>query len=217
MDKYSEERKKMVKNQLIKRGINDKKVLDAFKEVPRHKFVPEKVRKYSYQDGPLPIGKEQTISQPYIVAEMVQALNLDQESTVLEVGTGFGYAAAILSRIAQQVYTIERIKKLADKAKEIFKDLNYNNIKVNIGDGSMGWPESEIKFDGIIVSAAAPSVPESYIKQLKTKGNIVIPVGNKTSQNLYKIQKTSNDSLKKQSLGHVRFVPLIGEGAFKRR
>lgn len=214
MDKYSKERKKMVKNQLIRRGISDKKVLDAFREVPRHKFVPEKVREYSYQDGPLPIGKEQTISQPFIVAEMVQALNLNQNSTVLEIGTGSGYAAAILSRIAQQVYTVERIKDLADKAIEIFKDLNYDNIKVDIGDGSLGWPELEIKFDGIIVSAAAPSVPESYLKQLKTKGYIVIPVGNKTNQNLYKIQKSSNGSLKRQSLGHVRFVPLIGEEAF---
>jgi len=201
----------MVKKQLIRRGIEDKKVLDAFREVPRDKFVPEDVKEYSYHDGPLPIGNDQTISQPYIVAEMVEALELGSEDTVLEIGTGSGYEAAILSRIAKEVYSVERIQSLADKAKNILDVLGYENINIRVGDGTLGWPEGNKTFDGIIVSAGAPSVPESYKKQLKKRCYLVIPVGSRALQNLYKIRKNSDNNLSKQSLGHVRFVPLIGE------
>ncbi|MGM0446496.1 MAG: protein-L-isoaspartate(D-aspartate) O-methyltransferase [Bacillota bacterium] len=213
-DDYKNQREKMVKKQLIRRGIKDKRVLAAFREVPREKFVPENVKEYSYQDGPLPIGKEQTISQPYIVAEMVEALELDQTDVVLEIGTGSGYETAILAQIAKHVYSVERIESLADKAKKLLDELNYKNITIKLGDGSLGWPNSDKKFAGIIVSAAAPSIPESYKKQLETGGYIVIPVGSRALQNLYKVEKRSDNNFNKQSLGHVRFVPLVGEQAW---
>lgn len=208
---FAEKREQMVKKQLIRRGIEDERVLEIFREVPRDKFVPEHVKEYSYHDGPLPIGKDQTISQPYIVAEMVEALELDKEDIVLEIGTGSGYEAAILSRIAKHVYSVERIQSLADKAEKCLDDLGYENITIAVGDGTLGWPEGDKKFDGIIVSAGAPSIPESYKNQLKTNGYIVIPVGSRALQNLYKARKKSEATLSKQSLGHVRFVPLVGE------
>jgi len=208
---FSKKREQMVKKQLIRRGIEDKKVLDAFLVVPRDKFVPEDVKEYSYHDGPLPIGNDQTISQPYIVAKMVEALELKSEDIVLEIGTGSGYEAAILSRVAKEVYSVERVQSLADKARNILDVLGYENINIRVGDGTFGWPEGNKTFDGIIVSAGAPSVPESYKRQLKKRGYLVIPVGSRALQNLYKIRKNSDNNLSKQSLGHVRFVPLIGE------
>jgi len=211
---FNKQREEMVKKQLIRRGIKDKKVLDAFRKVPREIFVPDDVKEYSYQDGPLPIGKEQTISQPYIVAEMVEALELDKEDIVLEIGTGSGYQTAILAQIAKHVYSLERIQSLADKAKIILDELDYKNITIKLGDGSLGWPDGNMKFAGIIVSAGAPSIPESYKQQIKIGGYIVIPVGSQALQNLYKIEKRSESDFKKQSLGHVRFVPLIGEQAW---
>ncbi|HKL13926.1 MAG TPA: protein-L-isoaspartate(D-aspartate) O-methyltransferase [Halanaerobiales bacterium] len=211
---FVKEREAMVKKQLIRRGIEDKLVLDAFREVPREKFVPDHVIGYSYHDGPLPIGKDQTISQPYIVAEMVEALELSKDDIVLEIGTGSGYEAAILSKIAKHVYTVERIQSLADKAKEKLDKLNYKNITIKVGDGSLGWPKGDKVFDGIVVSAGAPSIPASYKKQLKAGGYLVIPVGSRALQNLYKVRKNKNGNLEKQSLGHVRFVPLLGEQAW---
>ena len=208
---FSEKREQMVKKQLIRRGIEDKKVLDAFREVPRDKFVPEDVKEYSYHDGPLPIGNDQTISQPYIVAEMVEALELNKEDIVLEIGTGSGYETAILSRIAKEVYSVERIQSLAEKAESILDTLDYKNINIKIGDGTLGWPENNHKFNGIVVSAGAPSIPESYKSQLQTGGYLVIPVGSRALQNLYKVRKNSDNNLSKHSLGHVRFVPLIGK------
>lgn len=213
-DEYKNKREEMVKKQLIRRGITDKRVLAAFREVPRDKFVPDGVKEYSYQDGPLPIGKEQTISQPYIVAEMVEALELDEKDIVLEIGTGSGYETAILAQIASQVYSVERIQSLADKAKKILDELNYKNITIKLGDGSLGWPDGDKKFAGIIVSAGAPSIPESYKNQLEIGGYIVIPVGSRALQNLYKVEKRSESDFKEQTLGHVRFVPLIGEQAW---
>ncbi len=213
-DDYKNKREEMVKKQLIRRGITDKRVLAAFREVPRDKFVPDGVKEYSYQDGPLPIGKEQTISQPYIVAEMVEALELDEKDIVLEIGTGSGYETAILAQIASQVYSVERIQSLADKAKKILDELNYKNITIKLGDGSLGWPDGDKKFAGIIVSAGAPSIPESYKNQLEIGGYIVIPVGSRALQNLYKVEKRSESDFKEQTLGHVRFVPLIGEQAW---
>ncbi|MBS3811158.1 MAG: protein-L-isoaspartate(D-aspartate) O-methyltransferase [Halanaerobiales bacterium] len=211
---FAKKREKMVKKQLKPRGIDDENVIRAFKEVPREKFVPDHLKEYSYQDGPLPIGDNQTISQPYIVAEMVQALQLTREGVVLEIGTGSGYEAAILSKIAEHVYSVERIQSLADKAKMILDELNYQNITIEIGDGSLGWPVGDKVFDGIIVSASAPKIPESYKNQLKIGGNLVIPVGSKASQTLYKVKKNSIENLEKINLGYVRFVPLIGEQAW---
>lgn len=211
---FAKKREKMVKKQLKPRGIDDENVIRAFKEVPREKFVPDHLKEYSYQDGPLPIGDNQTISQPYIVAEMVQALQLTREDVVLEIGTGSGYEAAILSKIAEHVYSVERIQSLADKAKIILDELNYQNITIEIGDGSLGWPVGDKVFDGIIVSASAPKIPESYKNQLKIGGNLVIPVGSKASQTLYKVKKNSIENLEKINLGYVRFVPLIGEQAW---
>jgi protein-L-isoaspartate(D-aspartate) O-methyltransferase len=213
-DNYKNKREEMVKKQLVRRGIKDKRVLAAFREVPREKFVPDDVKKYSYQDGPLPIGKEQTISQPYIVAEMIEALELDETDIVLEIGTGSGYETAILAQIASQVYSVERIQSLADKAKKILDELNYKNITIKLGDGSLGWPDGDKKFAGIIVSAGAPSIPESYKEQLEVGGYIVIPVGSQALQNLYKVEKRSESDFKERTLGHVRFVPLIGEQAW---
>jgi len=211
---FAKKREKMVKKQLKPRGIDDENVIRAFKEVPREKFVPDHLKEYSYQDGPLPIGDNQTISQPYIVAEMVQALQLTREDVVLEIGTGSGYEAAILSKIAEHVYSVERIQSLADKAKIILDELNYQNITIEIGDGSLGWPVEDKVFAGIIVSASAPKIPESYKNQLKIGGNLVIPVGSKASQTLYKVKKNSIENLEKINLGYVRFVPLIGEQAW---
>lgn len=211
---FAKKREKMVKKQLKSRGIDDENVIRAFKEVPREKFVPDHLKEYSYQDGPLPIGDNQTISQPYIVAEMVQALQLTREDVVLEIGTGSGYEAAILSKIAEHVYSVERIQSLADKAKMILDELNYQNITIEIGDGSLGWPVEDKVFAGIIVSASAPKIPESYKNQLKIGGNLVIPVGSKASQTLYKVKKNSIENLEKINLGYVRFVPLIGEQAW---
>lgn len=211
---FTKKREEMVQKQLKSRGIDDENVIRAFKEVPREKFVPDHLKKYSYQDGPLPIGDNQTISQPYIVAEMVQALQLTKEDIVLEIGTGSGYEAAILSKISEHVYSVERIQSLADKAKMILDELNYHNITIKVGDGSLGWTNEGTVFDGIVVSASAPKIPESYKKQLKIGGNLVIPVGSKISQTLYKVKKNSVENLEKINLGYVRFVPLIGEQAW---
>lgn len=213
-DDFSKDRESMVKNQLIRRGIEDKLVLNAFRQVPREKFVPDHVKEYSYHDGPLPIGEEQTISQPYIVAEMVEALELNRDSIVLEIGTGSGYETAILAEISKHVYTVERIQSLADKAKKKLDELGYENITIKVGDGSLGWPDGDKVFDGIVVSAGAPSIPASYKSQLKAGGYLVIPVGSRALQNLYKVRKNQNGNMEKQSLGHVRFVPLLGAQAW---
>lgn len=203
----------MVQKQLKRRGIKDEKVLEAFREVPRHEFVPEDKRDRAYEDRPLPIGYGQTISQPYIVAEMIAALELESGDKVLEVGTGSGYAAAVLSRIVEHVYGLERIIELAEKGQKLCAGLGYDNVTIEPGDGTTGWPENA-PFDGILVSAAAPEIPEPLVKQLKNGGRLVIPAGSKYSQKLLLIQKKDEDTVKKQ-LGRVRFVSLIGEKGWK--
>ncbi len=202
-------REEMVDRQLKKRGIEDEKVLTAFMTVPRHKFVPADMQRMAYRDGPLPIGEGQTISQPYIVAEMIEALNLDKNDKVLEVGTGSGYATAILSRIVDKVYSIERYSLLAQKAEEIFQKLNYTNIEIKVGDGTTGW-EEKAPFSGILVSASAPGVPQTLKEQVKQNGYLVIPVGDRSIQELWQIEKRGDDNYHKKSLGMVRFVPLVG-------
>ncbi len=203
-------RQQMVKTQLVDRGIDDGAVLNAFREVPRHKFVPEELQEKAYEDTPLLIEEGQTISQPYIVAEMIQALEPGKEDVVLEVGTGSGYAAAVLSRIVSRIYTIEFHETLAEKAENRYNELGYDNIEITIGDGSKGWPE-KAPFSGILVSAAAPDIPDTLLEQLKIGGKLVLPVGDKYLQELLQITKVSEEELSKKALGKVRFVPLVGE------
>lgn len=207
-------REEMVDRQLKKRGISDELVLDAFLTVPRHRFVPGDMQELAYRDGPLPIAEGQTISQPYIVAEMVEALNLTRDDKVLEVGTGSGYATAILSRIVKKVYSIERFRLLAKKAEKLFQSLNYDNIEIKIGDGTKGW-QTQAPFAGILVSAAAPEIPGGLKLQLKKGGYLVVPVGNKNIQELLQIKYNEQDNYSKKSLGMVRFVPLVGKEGWK--
>ncbi|MCK4244098.1 MAG: protein-L-isoaspartate(D-aspartate) O-methyltransferase [Candidatus Omnitrophica bacterium] len=210
---FKRERELMVKEQLISRGVKDPLVLNAFRKVPREKFVPLEQGDESYGDFPLPIGEEQTISQPYIVALMTEALRLKGEEKILEIGTGSGYQAAIIAEIVKEVYTIERIAILAQRAKKILKELSYQNIKIKIGDGTKGWKEFS-PYDGIIVTAAAPRVPESLIKQLAKGGRLIIPIGDLYSQELILYEK-KRGRLITANFGGCRFVPLKGEEGWK--
>ncbi|MFW6007072.1 MAG: protein-L-isoaspartate(D-aspartate) O-methyltransferase [Bacillota bacterium] len=209
-DKYVQERKKMIEQQLKPRGIKDPEVLEAFLTVPRHEFVPENLKHNAYQDRPLPIQEGQTISQPFIVAQMIEALKPKPGKKMLEVGTGSGYATAVLSRIINRVYSIERYPELAEQAEKKFEKLGYDNIEVTVGDGTKGWEEKS-PFAGIMVSAAAPDIPEPLIEQLEVGGYLVIPVGGKNLQDLYQVKKISDNDLNQKNLGSVRFVPLVGE------
>ncbi|MDD8020353.1 MAG: protein-L-isoaspartate(D-aspartate) O-methyltransferase [Acidobacteriota bacterium] len=199
-------RKDMVEYQIKGRGIKDKQVLAAMLKVPRHLFVPEDLRDMAYRDEPLPIGYGQTISQPYIVAYMTEALNLKPEDIVLEIGTGSGYQTAILAEIVSHVYTIELIPELSRQAQETLQSLGYKNIEFLIGDGSKGWPE-KAPFEAILVSAAPAAVPPALIEQLQMNGRMVIPVGT-DSQELVLIRKTKKGLEERRLIG-VRFVPLI--------
>jgi protein-L-isoaspartate(D-aspartate) O-methyltransferase len=207
---FSKDRERMVQEQIIRRRISDPATLASMRQVPRDVFVPSTLRQYAYDDGPLPIGEGQTISQPYIVALMTQAAELNASSIVLEIGTGSGYAAAILSRIAKEVYTIERIRSLAEVAQHRFLELDYKNVHVKVGDGSLGWPEKG-PFDAIIVTAGAPVVPASFLSQLKVGGRVIIPVGNTFTQELLRLRKTEQNTYLQEILELVRFVPLIGK------
>ena len=200
-------RLRMVENQLVSREITDQQVLKAMGSVPRELFVPGQFRDESYNDGPLPIGHDQTISQPYIVAIMTQLLEIDSTSRVLEIGTGSGYQAAILGEIADSVFSIEIIAPLAERASKLIDSLGYKKVVVKTGDGYLGWPEHS-PFDGIIVTAAAPSIPQPLIDQLKEGGRMVIPVGD-YNQELYLIIK-NKDGVVKKSIIPVRFVPMTG-------
>lgn len=206
-DKFEKERKKMIKNQIQSRGITDKKTLEAIESVPRHLFVPDEYRDRAYDDGPLPIGYGQTISQPYIVAYMTELLNVGPDDIVLEIGTGSGYQAAVLSKIVKKVYTVEIIEELGLAAKERLKTLNYDNVEVKIGDGYYGW-EEHAPYDGIIVTAASEHIPPPLIKQLKDNCNMIIPVGSPFNiQNLMLVKKLG-DKITTKNLIPVRFVPL---------
>lgn len=199
----------MVENQIEKRGVSDKNVLSAMEEVPRHEFVAEGLKGVAYQDGPLPIGMDQTISQPYIVALMTELLDVSEEHKVLEVGTGSGYQAAVISHLAMSVVTVERIPELYKKAKKTLRKLSYNNITVVMADGSIGYKEFA-PYDRIIVTAASPSVPDELIEQLADNGKMVIPVGGKFTQQLVVLKKEAGKTIKTDSIG-VRFVPLKGK------
>lgn len=202
------QRDKMVDEQIIARGISDPDVLAAMRKIERHLFVPQDLRAHAYQDNPLPIGYGATISQPYIVAFMTEALHLTKESKVLEIGTGCGYQTAVLAEIAKEVYSIEIIATLADAARERLEALSYRNIYVRCGDGYYGWPEGA-PFDAVIVTAAAPQIPETIFQQLKEGGWLVSPVGD-ISQILYLVTKQNNHMKITKSMC-VSFVPMRHE------
>ncbi len=205
-------REEMVKYHIEARGITDVNVLRALKKVPRHLFVSEALQDQAYGDFPLPIGDQQTISQPFIVAEMTQALDLGPKDRVLEIGTGSGYQAAVLAEIVFKVYTIERIRPLFSKVRKLFDTLNYHNIVTKYSDGTHGWSD-ESPFDAIIVTAGGPHIPETLINQLAIGGRMVIPVGDQNSQKLICIHKEKS-GLIKRDLGGCRFVKLIGENGW---
>ncbi len=207
-DSLSVERAAMVDGQIAGRGVTDNLVLGAMRKVPRHEFVPESYRRYSYADEPLPIGEGQTISQPYIVALMTETLNLDSTSKVLEIGTGSGYQAAVLAEIAESVYSIEIVESLCRRAAETLARLGYGNVHVRCGDGYRGWPE-EAPFDAIIVTAAPDHVPQPLVDQLATGGRMSIPVGD-FYQELLLLTKTERGVTERKVIP-VRFVPMTGE------
>ncbi|MEJ2638733.1 MAG: protein-L-isoaspartate(D-aspartate) O-methyltransferase [Desulfosarcinaceae bacterium] len=211
--RYERLRREMVKRQIQARGIDDPLVIAAMLEVPRHMFVSDALRDQAYGDFPLPIGEQQTISQPYIVAEMTQALALGPEDRVLEIGTGSGYQAAILAQIAYRVFTVERLHPLLLNARRLFDALGYYNIVTRYSDGTTGWRE-EGPYDAIIVTAGAPKIPIVLLDQLKVGGRLVIPVGSAHTQDLVKITK-QRDGLRQVNLGGCRFVKLIGEHGWK--
>ncbi len=207
------QRKRMVETQLITRGICDSKVLEAFSKVPRHKFIDEKFLVIAYADHPLPISAGQTISQPFMVALMTELLKLKGTERVLEIGAGSGYQAAILSELASQVFTVERIEALTQFAKTNLEKLGYKNVKVKTGDGTLGWPEFA-PYDAIIVTAGAPKVPQALVDQLREGGRLVIPVGNNFTQMLTLVEKKKTGVEASQTCGCM-FVPLIGKDGWK--
>ncbi|MBS3732054.1 MAG: protein-L-isoaspartate(D-aspartate) O-methyltransferase [Desulfobacterales bacterium] len=206
---FRRQRMEMIRQQIKSRGIDDPEILAAFEKVKRHRFVPERVKKFAYQDRPLPIGEGQTISQPYIVALMTSVIDPGQTDKVLEIGTGSGYQAAILAELCKQVYTIEIIGSLGKKARQTLSDLGYDNVAVKIGDGYKGWPE-HAPYDAIIVTCAPTEVPEPLKDQLAEGGRLVIPVGENYDQNLVLFEK-KEDRLLKKNIIPVLFVPMVDE------
>ncbi|MGO8908012.1 MAG: protein-L-isoaspartate(D-aspartate) O-methyltransferase, partial [Bradyrhizobium sp.] len=210
-DTFASLRARMVERNIAARGVQDELVLEAMRKVPRELFLPKNLREFAYEDSPLPIAGEQTISQPYIVAFMAEALMLKGGEKVLEIGAGSGYAAAVLSEIAAEVFTVERLGQLADKAAATLAELGYDNIHVLHGDGTKGWPE-HAPYDAIVVAAGGPQVPESLKEQLKIGGRLVIPVGaDQRTQELVRVVRVSRDTYRSEDIADVRFVPLIGE------
>jgi len=201
-------RERMIEEQLIARGINNQDVLDAMRLVPRHLFVEDAMQAQAYGDFPLPIGNGQTISQPYIVALMTLTLQLTGSSKVLEIGTGSGYHAAILSRLCHKVFTVERIDGLVGRARKVFDRLHYHNIVSRIDDGTVGWP-AEAPFDAILVTAGGPRIPEPLLAQLADPGRLVMPVGGQDVQDLQVVEKRDG-GMTIQTIEQVRFVDLIG-------
>ncbi len=213
MDAYESDRMDMVRRQIAGRGLRDARLLAAFESVPRHLFVPEEYRQHAYADGPLPIGYGQTISQPYIVAFMTHLLDLTGRERVLEVGTGSGYQAAILSHLAAEIHTTEMIPELFAQAEKILSELGCANVHCHLADGSLGWTEAA-PYDGILVTAAAPSAPQTLLSQLAEGGRLVLPVGDRGYQELEIWRKENGEFKYRPSLG-VAFVPLRGEYGWK--
>ena len=206
----------MVAEQIVGRGITDTAVIHAMRTLPREHFVLPEYVEFAYSDGPLPIPAEQTISQPYVVALMISLLRLQPEDRVLEVGTGSGYAAAVLSQIVQELYTVERHAELVEYARERLAGLGYDNLFIRHGDGSLGWPE-HAPYDGIIVAAGGPKVPQTLREQLAVGGRLVMPVGGRTSQSLVLVERVGQDKFRQKRLQGVRFVPLVGEEGYRQR
>ncbi len=202
----------MVSDQLVPRGIRDEELLAAMREIPRHRFVPPALVHQAYVDAPLPIGEGQTISQPFIVAEMTQLLALSGTEKVLEIGTGSGYQTAILSRLAREVVTIERVAALAERARKILEELDVSNVVFRVGDGSLGAPD-EAPFDRVIVTAASPEVPAPLFEQLVEGGAMVIPIGGRWEQDICVVRKEAGE-MRKEWMGGCRFVPLLGRWGF---
>jgi protein-L-isoaspartate(D-aspartate) O-methyltransferase len=211
--KYERRRTEMVLRQVASRGIDDPRVLAAMRKVPRHLFVSEALRDQAYSDYPLPIGNQQTISQPFIVARMTAALELNSQDRVLEIGTGSGYQAAVLANIVYRVYTVERIRSLYNAARKLFDALQYHNIVTKYSDGTIGWKD-EGPFDAIIVTAGAARIPDSLIDQLADHGRMVMPVGHSASQELIRIDKDTH-TIRQTKLGGCRFVKLVGDCEWK--
>jgi len=213
MINFDKERSRMIEEQIVSRGVTDPRVLAVMGRIPRHEFMPEALRSQAYGDHAMPIGDGQTISQPYIVALMTELLELKGNERVLEIGTGSGYQAAVLAELCEKVFTIERVKTLADKARAMLDRLGYTNVVMKVYDGTYGWKEMS-PFDAIIVTAAAPDVPDTLLDQLKEGGRLVIPVGERYSQVLVKIVKTASGITRRSDIPCV-FVPLIGAKGWK--
>lgn len=209
MINFQKARDRMVESQLVSRGIQDHRVLEAMRKVPRHLFVDEALKEQAYSDHPLPIGDKQTISQPYIVALMSEVLQLKGHERVLEIGTGSGYQAAVLAELAERVFSIERFPGLAFRANQILQKLGYRNVIIRVGDGTVGWPDDS-PFDGIVVTAGTPKIPQPLIDQLAMGGRLVVPVGDRISQELVLVERVS-EGIQKSNLGGVRFVDLVGK------
>lgn len=208
-DRFRKARESMIRKQITGRGIRSPQILNAIYRVPRHWFVPRTYRSRAYEDHPLPIGAGQTISQPYMVAAMTYLLQLSGNENVLEIGTGSGYQAAVLSLLARSVHTIERHPQLAQRARQLLEDLGYSNVRVHFGDGSLGWPEAA-PYQRILVTAAAPQIPEPLLEQLDENGLLVIPVGGQEGQDLQRWKKVSR-KVYQETLFPVAFVPLRGD------
>jgi protein-L-isoaspartate(D-aspartate) O-methyltransferase len=205
---WTQSRMRMVEYQIAGRGVQDQRVLDAMREIPRHLFIPQEYRESAYQDRPLPIGKGQTISQPYIVAVMTELLGIRPGDSVLEVGTGSGYQAAILARLAGVVVTIERLPEIAETAGNILRSLAISNVKIIVGDGTEGYVP-DAPYNGIIVTAATPDIPSPLVEQLADGGRLVAPVGSRDLQQLIRLTR-NGDQITRESYGGVVFVPLLG-------
>jgi protein-L-isoaspartate(D-aspartate) O-methyltransferase len=213
MTDFAGQREMMVKEQLIPRGISDRRVLEAMEKVPREHFMPEAVQQFAYDDGPLPIGEDQTISQPYVVAFMTELLELKGDETILEIGTGGGYQTAILCELAKKVYSIERFASLARQAEQNLNSLGYQNFEIKVADGSIGWKEVS-PFDAIMVTAACPEVPKQLFEQLKENGRLVLPLGDRYLQTMTRIRKIQGRQQIEEFFA-CQFVPLVGKYGWK--
>jgi protein-L-isoaspartate(D-aspartate) O-methyltransferase len=210
---FEGERLRMVEEQIIGRGVKDARVLDAMRKIPRHEFLPEAIRGVAYADQALPIGEGQTMSQPYMVALMTELLELKGPERVLEIGTGSGYQAAVLAELCEKVYSVERVKMLAAQARVVLDRLGYKNVAIKVYDGTYGWKEMA-PFDAIIVTAGSPDVPSTLVGQLREGGKLVIPVGERHSQQLVRLSKTGKGTVTEKSIPCI-FVPLIGAHGWK--
>ncbi len=213
VSEWKHERERMVEEDIVKRGVKDTRVIQAMKKVPRHLFIDKTYYHQAYNDYPLPIGQSQTISQPYMVASMTELLELKGDERVLEIGTGSGYQTAILALLCSKVYSVERISELTRKARLTLKQLGFSNINLIVRDGSLGWPEFA-PYNGIIVTAGAPEIPDALIEQLANNGRMAIPVGNETCQTLNYVEKHKGRIYRKEFFG-CTFVPLVGKGGWK--